>query len=161
MPSRVLGNFQVTYSFCPHSVSLGVHSASNRNKNQRISLGWCTASAYSCQLCHPSCAEYQSKNGCPTFHFPSESSQLVMGNLPLQCLKSGFCDSSSHCLDSTIFLTIFGTYRNMVNPQCWPWCTVWAFNPSHANGLCAPYGHECSSGYYQFKIPPFLAVVGN
>jgi len=93
------------------------------------------ASTYNCQLCHPSCAEYRSKNGCPPFHFPSKSSRLVMGSLPLQCLKSGFCDRSSHCPDSTIFLTIFGAYCNMVSPHCWPWYTVWAFNPSYANGF--------------------------
>jgi hypothetical protein len=36
---RILGNFQVIYSFCPHSVALGSNQPLNRNENQWISFG--------------------------------------------------------------------------------------------------------------------------
>ena len=35
----------------------------------------------SIKICHPSCAEYQSKDRSPKFHPPLESSWLVMGKL--------------------------------------------------------------------------------
>jgi len=38
-PVGPLKNWKVAYSFCPHSVSLGVHSVSERNEYQGISFG--------------------------------------------------------------------------------------------------------------------------
>ena len=51
--------------FLPTFSSLGVHSASNRNEYQEISLG--EKRGQRVELCCPICAEYHSKDGSPTF----------------------------------------------------------------------------------------------
>jgi len=39
----------------------------------------------------------------------------------------------------------------ILNLQCWPQCSVWTFNSSHAASLDALHCCECIYDYYKFK----------
>ena len=60
IPNRFLGNFQVTYSFCPHSVALW--STLHVMSTKEFPWGQSTAT-YSWQLYHPSCADVKVRTG--------------------------------------------------------------------------------------------------
>jgi hypothetical protein len=85
IPSRVLGNFMATYSFCLHSAALS-STQLNRNEYLGIFLEWSGVSALSWQVCLPTCGKCQSKNVRPTFHPLSEFSWHVTGELYLYLL---------------------------------------------------------------------------
>jgi hypothetical protein len=76
--------FQVTYSFCPHSVALGSTQLLTEMSTKEFSWGWSVTGTQSWQLCHPSCAKCQSKDGSLTFPSPSEFPWLVTGKLKNQ-----------------------------------------------------------------------------
>ena len=80
--SRVLGRFQVTYTFCPHSASLRSTQPLTEMSTKEFPLAYSAAGARSCQLYSPSCVKRHSKEQSPTFH-PSKSSRPVTGKLQL------------------------------------------------------------------------------
>jgi hypothetical protein len=107
---RVLGNFSSDLFLLSAFSSPVVHSASNRNEYQGISLGVKYAVAWSWQLCRPSCAECQSKGGSSSFHPPSETAWLVMGKLYLFHYVI-LLKIYSFCV-ARMFITVFTTAFN-------------------------------------------------
>ena len=72
-----VGNFQVIYSFCPHSA----HLTSNRNEYQGIFLGVQYGRSVQLTTLPSSCAECQSKDRIAKFHSSSKSSWLATGKV--------------------------------------------------------------------------------
>jgi hypothetical protein len=67
--------------FLSASSSPGVHSVSNWNECQGISLWAKCGRRLRADSCRPSSAECHSKDGCPTFHVACKSSWLAAGKL--------------------------------------------------------------------------------
>ena len=69
IPCWVLGNFQVTFSFCLHSVALGSNQPVMEMSTKEFPWGLNTAGAYSRQLCHPSQMKHQLDATLCRFYF--------------------------------------------------------------------------------------------
>jgi hypothetical protein len=73
-------NFQVTYSFLSHSLTMMSTQPITEVRTKKCSWGLSATCVYSWQICRLSCAECQSMNGSQTFYLHSESPCLFMRN---------------------------------------------------------------------------------
>jgi hypothetical protein len=106
---RVLGNFQVAYSFCPHSVAWGSIQPLTELSTEEFIWRQRATGAYSWQFCFPGCAECRSKNESSTFFPSSKSPWILQGSCTL--LYNLYCSSFVHA-DFLLAMLMFNSGMN-------------------------------------------------